>query len=40
MSIIALCSGNAYSFDFGQELGKALKENVQQKITENPDSFS
>lgn len=26
----------AYSFDFGQDLGKILKENVQKKIGENP----
>lgn len=32
----ALGCGMAYSFDLGQEFDKALKENVQKKITENP----
>lgn len=32
----ALCCTTAYSFDFGQDFGKILKENVQKKIGENP----
>jgi beta-barrel assembly-enhancing protease len=32
----ALCWTAAYSFDFGQDLGKVLRENVQKKIGENP----
>jgi len=32
----ALCCTTAYSFDFGQDLGKVLRENVQKKIGENP----
>jgi predicted Zn-dependent protease len=32
-----LLAGNAvYGFDLGQEFNKALKENLQQKITDNP----
>ena len=33
---LMLSLGTAFSFDFGQELNKALKENVQKKIIENP----
>ena len=32
----ATVSNPGYSFDFGQELNKALKDNVQKKIGENP----
>ena len=35
---LALFVGSAWSFDFGQELNKALKEGVQKKISENPGS--
>jgi predicted Zn-dependent protease len=31
-----LCCTTVYSFDFGQDFGKILKENVQKKIGENP----
>jgi len=33
---VALASGTVNSLDFGQELSKAMKENVQKKIAENP----
>ena len=33
---LALACGMAYAFDFNQELSKALKENLQNKIGENP----
>ena len=33
---LALCCTAVYSFDFGQDLGKMLRENVQKKIGENP----
>ena len=33
---LMLCLGTASSFDFGQELNKALKEGVQKKLVENP----
>ena len=32
----SLACGAVYSFDFGQEFSKALKDNVQKKIGENP----
>ena len=36
LSGFMLSGGTAYGFDFGQEFNKALKENVQKKIGENP----
>jgi len=33
---ITLFCSSVYGFDFGQDLGKILKENVQKKIGENP----
>lgn len=36
LSGFMLSCGTVYGFDFGQEINKALKENVQKKIGENP----
>lgn len=33
---LMLTMGSAFSFDFGQEFNKALKDNVQKKLGENP----
>lgn len=32
----SLCCGAVYSFDFGEEFNRALKDNVQKKIGQNP----
>lgn len=36
--IFFLVCGSAHGFDLGQELNKAVKENVQKKIADNPGS--
>ena len=35
-AVVSSVASAAYGFDFGQELNKAFKENVQKKIIENP----
>lgn len=37
-AVVSSVASAAYGFDFGQELNKAFKENVQKKIIENPSS--